>query len=258
MMPARNGCGARVKRPPLDGGAPSSPSPTNCDHRAGASRRGHAGLRRDPRPQFAPAIRPAASRRRCSGGVRCVRARKWRSLPARTAPEPSSCSTPVSLRAIRRSPNRNGIVHARPAASPDLAEAALATESISVRCCVAGGRPAGMMLGMLLARAGVDVLVLEKHADFLRDFRGDTIHPSTLEVMHELGLLPDLLRLPHAEARQISAQIGDLNLPVADFTHLPTRCRFLVIMPQWNFLNFLAEHAGRYPQFRLRMRAEVP
>ena len=110
---------------------------------------------------------------------------------------------------------------------------------------------------MLLARAGVDVLVLEKHADFLRDFRGDTIHPSTLEVMHELGLLPDLLRLPHAEARQISAHIGDLNLPVADFTHLPTRCRFLVFMPQWDFLNFLAEHAGRYPQFRLRMRAEV-
>ena len=110
----------------------------------------------------------------------------------------------------------------------------MATESISVRCCVAGGGPAGMMLGMLLARAGVDVLVLEKHADFLRDFRGDTIHPSTLEVMHELGLLPDLLRLPHAEARQISAHIGDLNLPVADFTHLPTRCRFLVIMPQWS------------------------
>ena len=133
----------------------------------------------------------------------------------------------------------------------------MATESISVRCCVAGGGPAGMMLGMLLARAGVDVLVLEKHADFLRDFRGDTIHPSTLEVMHELGLLPDLLRLPHAEARQISAHIGDRDLPVADFTHLPTRCRFLVFMPQWDFLDFLAEHAGRYPQFRLRMRAEV-
>jgi 2-polyprenyl-6-methoxyphenol hydroxylase-like FAD-dependent oxidoreductase len=114
-----------------------------------------------------------------------------------------------------------------------------------------------MMLGMLLARAGVDVLVLEKHADFLRDFRGDTIHPSTLEVMHELGLLPGLLRLPHAEARQISAHIGDRDLPVADFTHLPTRCRFLVFMPQWDFLDFLAGQAGRYPQFRLRMRAEV-
>ena len=113
------------------------------------------------------------------------------------------------------------------------------------------------MLGLLLARAGVDVLVLEKHGDFLRDFRVDTIHPSTLEVMHELGLLPELLRLPHQEAREISAQIGDLNLPVAEFTHLPTRCQFLAFMPQWDFLNFLAEHAARYPRFRLRMRAEV-
>jgi 2-polyprenyl-6-methoxyphenol hydroxylase-like FAD-dependent oxidoreductase len=126
-----------------------------------------------------------------------------------------------------------------------------------VRCCVAGGGPAGMMLGLLLARAGVDVLVLEKHADFLRDFRGDTIHPSTLEVMHELGLLTELLRLPHQQAREISAYVGGVNLPVADFTHLPTRCRFLAFMPQWDFLNFLAEHAGRFPQFRLRMRAEV-
>jgi 2-polyprenyl-6-methoxyphenol hydroxylase-like FAD-dependent oxidoreductase len=126
-----------------------------------------------------------------------------------------------------------------------------------VRCCVAGGGPAGMMLGLLLARAGVDVLVLEKHADFLRDFRGDTIHPSTLEVMHELGLLTELLRLPHQQAREISAYVGGVSLPVADFTHLPTRCRFLAFMPQWDFLNFLAEHAGRYPQFRLRMRAEV-
>src|SRR5512143_641037 len=126
-----------------------------------------------------------------------------------------------------------------------------------VRCCIAGGGPAGLMLGLLLARAGVEVLVLEKHADFLRDFRGDTLHPSTLEVMDELGLLADLLRLPHAEAGQISAQIGDVKLPVADFSHLPTRCRFLVFMPQWDFLDFLAGQAGRYPQFRLRMRAEV-
>jgi 2-polyprenyl-6-methoxyphenol hydroxylase-like FAD-dependent oxidoreductase len=133
----------------------------------------------------------------------------------------------------------------------------LAAESISVRCCVAGGGPAGMMLGLLLARAGVDVLVLEKHADFLRDFRGDTIHPSTLEVMHELGLLTELLRLPHQQAREISAYLGGVNLPLADFTHLPTQCRFLAFMPQWDFLNFLAEHAGRFPQFRLRMRAEV-
>src|SRR5512144_2009915 len=114
-----------------------------------------------------------------------------------------------------------------------------------------------MMLGLLLARFGVEVLVLEKHADFLRDFRGDTLHPSTLEVMHELGLLTELLRLPHAEARQISAQIGDVNLPFADFTHLPTRYRFLAFMPQWDFLDLLARHAARYPSFGLRMRAEV-
>ena len=114
-----------------------------------------------------------------------------------------------------------------------------------------------MMLGLLLARAGVTVLVLEKHADFLRDFRGDTIHPSTLEVMHELGLLDGLLKLPHQEARELVVQIGDVTVPVADFTHLPTRCRFLAFMPQWDFLDFLAGEAARYSGFRLRMRAEV-
>src|SRR5260370_9324808 len=98
-------------------------------------------------------------------------------------------------------------------------------ETVSVRCCIVGGGPAGMMLGLLLARAGVGVLVLEKHADFLRDFRGDTIHPSTLEVMHELGLLDAFLRLPHQEARELRAQIGDAAVPSAAFTHLPTRCR---------------------------------
>jgi len=114
-----------------------------------------------------------------------------------------------------------------------------------------------MMLGLLLARAGVDVLVLEKHADFLRDFRGDTIHPSTLEVMHELGMLDDLLALPHQEMRQLSAQVGDVRVPVADFTHLPTRCKFVAFMPQWDFLDFLAARAARYPSFRLWMRAEA-
>jgi len=103
----------------------------------------------------------------------------------------------------------------------------------AVSCCVAGGGPAGMMLGLLLARAGVSVLVLEKHADFLRDFRGDTIHPSTLELMHELGLLDALLRLPHQELPRLVAQVGDVTLPVADFTRVPTRCKFIAIMPQW-------------------------
>src|SRR2546430_994501 len=133
----------------------------------------------------------------------------------------------------------------------------MAVDKVSVRCCVAGGGPAGIMLGLLLARAGVEVLVLEKHADFLRDFRGDTIHPSTLEVMHELGLLEDLLKLPHQKAPRLTARVGDLALTVADFTHLPTRCGFIAFMPQWDFLNFLTEHGARYPTFQLRMRAEV-
>ncbi|WP_447984686.1 FAD-dependent oxidoreductase [Nitrospira sp. Nam74] len=133
----------------------------------------------------------------------------------------------------------------------------MTVKTVSVPCCIAGGGPAGMMLGLLLARAGVDVLVLEKHADFLRDFRGDTIHPSTLELMHELGLLERLLRLPHQKVTRIKGQFGDLALTVADFTHLRTRCRFIAFMPQWDFLNFLAEEGARYPTFQLRMRAEV-
>ncbi len=133
----------------------------------------------------------------------------------------------------------------------------MAANTVSVRCCVAGGGPAGIMLGLLLARAGVDVLVLEKHADFLRDFRGDTIHPSTLEVMHELELLEGLLKLPHQKAPRLNAQFGNLALTIADFTHLPTHCRFIAFMPQWDFLNFLAERGARYPTFTLRMRSEV-
>src|SRR5690349_2480310 len=133
----------------------------------------------------------------------------------------------------------------------------MAANRISVSCCIAGGGPAGIMLGLLLARAGVEVLVLEKHADFLRDFRGDTIHPSTLEVMQELGLLEGLLKLPHTKAPRLNANIGDLELTVADFTHLPTRCRFLAFMPQWDFLNFLAERGAGYPNFRLLMRTKV-
>ena len=128
---------------------------------------------------------------------------------------------------------------------------------VSVRCCIAGGGPAGMMLALLLARAGVPVLVLEKHADFLRDFRGDTIHPSTLQIMHELGILHEFLRRPHQEARTLGAQIGDEFIEVADFTHLPTHCRFIALMPQWDFLDFVAQQARRYPAFQLEMQAEV-
>jgi 2-polyprenyl-6-methoxyphenol hydroxylase-like FAD-dependent oxidoreductase len=113
------------------------------------------------------------------------------------------------------------------------------------------------MLGLLLARAGVEVVVLEKHADFLRDFRGDTIHPSTLEVMHELGLLDELLARPHQEIRELSGQVGNDLLAIADFSHLPTRCGFVALMPQWDFLNFLVEKARAYPTFRLEMEAEA-
>ncbi len=114
-----------------------------------------------------------------------------------------------------------------------------------------------MMLGYLLARGGVAVTVLEKHADFLRDFRGDTIHPSTLEVIHELGLLDEFLKLPHQQARHLSGVIGDTTVRVADFSHLPTRCQFIALMPQWDFLSFLAEQGRRYSTFDLRMEAEV-
>jgi 2-polyprenyl-6-methoxyphenol hydroxylase-like FAD-dependent oxidoreductase len=114
-----------------------------------------------------------------------------------------------------------------------------------------------MMLGLLLARAGVDVAVLEKHADFLRDFRGDTIHPSTLEVMHELGVLERLLTLPHEKVSRINAQFGDLVLTVADFSSLSTQCRFVAFMPQWDFLNFLTEEAARYSTFQLSRQADV-
>ncbi len=130
-------------------------------------------------------------------------------------------------------------------------------ERVNTRCCIVGGGPAGMMLAYLLARAGVDVLVLEKHADFLRDFRGDTIHPSTLELMHELRLLEEFLQLPHDEVRQLNGWIGESRLCLADFTHLPTHCKFIAFMPQWDFLDFLAEQARRYPSFSLLMNTEA-
>ncbi len=124
-------------------------------------------------------------------------------------------------------------------------------------CCIVGGGPAGMMAAMLFARAGVQTVLLEKHADFLRDFRGDTIHPSTLEVMDELGVLDAFLQRPHQEVTSLAGNLGDTLVTVADFTHLPTRCKFLAFMPQWDFLNFLAEEAKRYPQFDLRMQARA-
>jgi 2-polyprenyl-6-methoxyphenol hydroxylase-like FAD-dependent oxidoreductase len=133
----------------------------------------------------------------------------------------------------------------------------MAAETITTQCAIAGGGPAGMMLGLLLARAGIDVVVLEKHADFLRDFRGDTIHPSTLEIMYELGILEDFLKRPHQELREIGGQIGETHIVLADFSHLPTHCRFIALMPQWDFLDFLADQARRYPGFHLRMLARV-
>ena len=114
-----------------------------------------------------------------------------------------------------------------------------------------------MMLGFLLARAGVDVVVLEKHADFLRDFRGDTIHPSTLELIHELGLLEEFLRHPHQEVRELAGQVGNDVFKIADFTHLPTHCKFLALMPQWDFLNFIVEQGRRYPRFQVKMQAQA-
>ena len=124
-------------------------------------------------------------------------------------------------------------------------------------CVIAGGGPAGMLMGFLLARAGVDVVVLEKHADFLRDFRGDTIHPSTLDVMHELGLLEEFLRRPHDELHEVEIRVGDEQAKLADFRHVPTHCKFLMMMPQWDFLDFLADHARRLPNFHLVMQAEA-
>jgi 2-polyprenyl-6-methoxyphenol hydroxylase-like FAD-dependent oxidoreductase len=133
----------------------------------------------------------------------------------------------------------------------------MATETVTTTCVIAGGGPAAMMCGLLLARGGVDVLVLEKHADFLRDFRGDTIHPSTLEIMHELGLLDAFLKRPHSEVRELAGIIGDDRIVLADFSHLPTHCHFIALMPQWDFLDFLAEQAKRYPSFKLKMLAET-
>jgi 2-polyprenyl-6-methoxyphenol hydroxylase-like FAD-dependent oxidoreductase len=130
-------------------------------------------------------------------------------------------------------------------------------EKLQTRCVIVGAGPAGVMTGYLLARAGVAVAVLEKHSDFFRDFRGDTIHPSTLELMYELGLLDEFLKQPHEEVRELRAVVNGQTVPIADFTKLPTHCKFIAFMPQWDFLNFLSAHAKRFPSFQLLMGHEV-
>jgi 2-polyprenyl-6-methoxyphenol hydroxylase-like FAD-dependent oxidoreductase len=125
------------------------------------------------------------------------------------------------------------------------------------QCCIVGGGPAGMMLAFLLARAGVSVAVLEKHGDFLRDFRGDTVHPSTLELMYELGLIDDFLTLPHRKVERFSVEIGNRRMQIVDLRHLPTHCKYIALMPQWDFLSFLAKEGKRYDTFDLHMEAEA-
>lgn len=122
---------------------------------------------------------------------------------------------------------------------------------LAADCCIVGGGPAGLMLGYLLARAGLQVVVIEKHPDFLRDFRGDTIHPSTLEIMRQLGLLEELLALPHQRAEKLQAEVAGQEITMADFSRLPVQCRFIAFMPQWDFLNFLARKAAAFPGFTL-------
>src|SRR5215467_12157554 len=145
----------------------------------------------------------------------------------------------------------------RSVGAPTMEAGSSLPEKFHSRCCIAGGGPAGMMLGFLLARAGIDVLLLEKHADFLRDFRGDTVHPSTLETMYELGLLDRILKSPHQEISQVRALIGGEPTLLGDMSFLRTHCRFMALMPQWDFLNFLCEQGSRYPTFRVRMQTEV-
>jgi 2-polyprenyl-6-methoxyphenol hydroxylase-like FAD-dependent oxidoreductase len=127
-------------------------------------------------------------------------------------------------------------------------------QSVTTDACIVGGGPCGVFLGVLLARAGVDVIVLEKYPDFFRDFRGDTVHPSTLELLYELGWLDEFLAMPHNEIRNVGVDIAGEQVRIADTTHLPTHCKFVVLMPQWDFLNFLAERGRRYPTFHLMMQ----
>ena len=134
---------------------------------------------------------------------------------------------------------------------------ATSARSLRMQCCIAGGGPAGMMLGYLLARAGVETVVLEKHADFLRDFRGDTVHPSTLRIIDELGLLDDFLRLPHQKLRRVGGLFGGRAIAIADFGGLPERYAYIAFMPQWDFLNFIAAEGQRLPKLKIMMRSNV-
>src|ERR1700716_3709836 len=129
--------------------------------------------------------------------------------------------------------------------------------TLQTRCCIVGGGPAGMMLGYLLGRAGVETLVLEKHADFFRDFRGDTVHPSTLQVMHELGLIDGFLKLPHQELQKMDGQMGGTSVRIADLSRLNVNYPFIAFMPQWDFLNYLREHGEKYPSLKVMMNAEA-
>src|SRR5580658_3794244 len=131
------------------------------------------------------------------------------------------------------------------------------TQTLETTCCVVGGGPAGIMLGYLLARAGVSVTVLEKHNDFFRDFRGDTVHPSTLELMDELGLLEEFLKVPHQQLTSVEGVFGDFKFKAADLRYVPARCKFVALMPQWDFLNFLSSRARAFAAFDLRMQHEA-
>ena len=129
--------------------------------------------------------------------------------------------------------------------------------TISTTCSIVGGGPAGIMLSLLLARAGVNVAVCEKHPDFNRDFRGDTVHPATLQIMHDLGLLDRLLALPHQQIHQVGAVIGGTEYGIADFTHLPVAAPMIALMPQWDLLNFLAAEVRKYPNAQVLMQHRV-
>lgn len=128
---------------------------------------------------------------------------------------------------------------------------------MKVRCCIVGGGPAGMMLGYLLGRAGIDVVVLEKHADFFRDFRGDTVHPSTLQVMDELGLIDGFLKLPHQRLQKMEGMFGGTSVRIADLSRLSVKYPFIAFMPQWDFLNFLRESGKRFASLKVMMSAEA-